>query len=232
MPNHITQRLTITFPTPFDAKAFIHKHVNKENCLDFQSLIPRPEEYEGSNGLSGYSESVALLAAIMGGEGDTRALARALALTVDEVKDLPPELLQSYALKVAFENPMLIRVGLQHRYLLLKYGAGDWYEWSVDNWGTKRDAYSGDQGLSDDGLTLTLQFDTAWGAPHPILAKIAELYPALTFNYMAFDEGWFFAYYGTDLSNLTRIKPERDDPKTLELFEKLYGEPPEFGDES
>jgi hypothetical protein len=231
MPNHVTQRLTITFPTPDAAKAFIREHVNEGNCLDFQSLIPKPEEYEGSSGLSGYGESVALLAAIMGGEGNSNALARALALNEFEIAELPAELIQSYALKRAFEDPTLLKVGLQHRYLLLKYGSGDWYDWCVDNWGTKWDAYSSDQNLSDDGLTLTLQFDTAWGAPHPILHHLTAVYPALTFDYVAFDEGWGFAYYGTDLLDLTLITPERNDPKTLELFETLYGQPPEWDDE-
>lgn len=48
-----------------------------------------------------------------------------------------------------------------------KYGYPSWYEWSIDNWGTKwdteieEDSYS----LSEDGKTVSMSFDTAWGPP-------------------------------------------------------------------
>lgn len=54
-----------------------------------------------------------------------------------------------------------------------KYGAKDWYEWQVSNWGTKWDvAESDNSGVtariveqSDDGKTVKLGFDTAWSPP-------------------------------------------------------------------
>jgi hypothetical protein len=50
--------------------------------------------------------------------------------------------------------------------LLEAYGAADWYEWCVKNWGTKWD-------ITDDGSgytrpnpnTLSVGFDTAWAPP-------------------------------------------------------------------
>lgn len=51
------------------------------------------------------------------------------------------------------------------------YGKNNWYDWSIENWGTKWNAYS----FSRDGNTIG--FQTAWSAPHPILAElIRDLY--------------------------------------------------------
>jgi hypothetical protein len=47
----------------------------------------------------------------------------------------------------------------------------EWYNWRVENWGTKWNGYDGR--ITDDGSTFT--FDTAWSPPLPIIKKLAEL---------------------------------------------------------
>ena len=47
----------------------------------------------------------------------------------------------------------------------------EWYDWRVENWGTKWDGYDGR--ISDDGSVFT--FDTAWAPPLPIIKKLAEI---------------------------------------------------------
>lgn len=49
------------------------------------------------------------------------------------------------------------------------YGAKDWYEWRLNNWGTKWNACD----CNADDQTLT--FSTAWSWPQPIMVKLAEL---------------------------------------------------------
>jgi hypothetical protein len=47
---------------------------------------------------------------------------------------------------------------------LEKHGSKDWYDWCVDNWGTKWDA--ADASVNDkDSNWLELHFNTAWGPP-------------------------------------------------------------------
>ena len=53
-----------------------------------------------------------------------------------------------------------------------KYGAVSWYDWSVENWGTKWDAYKS-SGIPNDGK---LRFLTAWSEPIPIIKKLFEKY--------------------------------------------------------
>lgn len=50
-----------------------------------------------------------------------------------------------------------------------QFGALTWYEWCIDNWGTKWNAcYSGQTENS-------IEFSTAWSWPEPIMQKLAEV---------------------------------------------------------
>lgn len=68
-----------------------------------------------------------------------------------------------------------------------KYGANNWYDWSVMNWGAKWNSYGYDdlsQFQSDD----TVVFNTAWSAPHPVMLKLSEQYPDITISHRWADE--------------------------------------------
>lgn len=72
-----------------------------------------------------------------------------------------------------------------------QYGCSSWYQWCIQNWGTKWNAYK---------VTVsknTIMFDTAWNSPLPVIdALIAKF--NLTCTYKAFDEGgwfWFIKEY-------------------------------------
>lgn len=53
----------------------------------------------------------------------------------------------------------------------------DWYDWRVNHWGTKWNAYTPTITTHDDG-TVTLGFETAWSAPTAILAELSLRLPA------------------------------------------------------
>ena len=61
----------------------------------------------------------------------------------------------------------------------------NWYNWRLENWGTKWNAYHFVDEPSDHGF---IQFDTAWSTPKPIIKKLSELYPTLTFYVEYADE--------------------------------------------
>ena len=69
----------------------------------------------------------------------------------------------------------------------------NWYEWRIGNWGTKWNAdvqYENfDQWESGD---ISIDFNTAWSAPMPILKKLVEMYPKLTFNWRCYEESHAF----------------------------------------
>lgn len=67
------------------------------------------------------------------------------------------------------------------------YGAPTWYEWSINNWGTKWNAYGYDEG-ADYSESDNLHFQTAWSAPHPVIQKLAQMYPDISFEHEWADE--------------------------------------------
>ena len=60
--------------------------------------------------------------------------------------------------------------------LIEKYGASDWYNWCVNNWGTKWDI-GGDDFLIDevDTNTVRVSFDSAWAPPVNFYEHMATL---------------------------------------------------------
>lgn len=61
-----------------------------------------------------------------------------------------------------------------------KYGYKDWFDWNIDNWGTKWDAHDPYVETTDDEIML--EFTTAWTTPKPVFLKLAEQYPDLMIN--------------------------------------------------
>jgi len=73
-----------------------------------------------------------------------------------------------------------------------KYGSDNWYDWSINNWGTKWNAcdthIDGITQFSDNSAELRFSFNTAWSCPEQIYAEIAKIYPNLTFDVEFADE--------------------------------------------
>ena len=57
-----------------------------------------------------------------------------------------------------------------------KYGFESWYEWRVENWGTKWDACEVQFTDEDDNVAL-IYFETAWSPPTAFLQWYAEEHP-------------------------------------------------------
>jgi Ferredoxin-like domain in Api92-like protein len=55
-----------------------------------------------------------------------------------------------------------------------QYGASDWYNWQVNNWGTKWDVGSGDGINSFTDNELVVYFDSAWAPPIALMEKLEE----------------------------------------------------------
>jgi hypothetical protein len=60
--------------------------------------------------------------------------------------------------------------------LVNKYGYASWYDYCVNEWGTKWDVgEAGSAELSEDGLSLTTYFESAWAPPVSAYEKLADL---------------------------------------------------------
>ena len=66
---------------------------------------------------------------------------------------------------------------------------GDWYEWRLDNWGTKWDIYETHCNRIDAN-TLSMTFYTAWSPPIPVFDKLVDMGFEVNARYL--DEGWMY----------------------------------------
>lgn len=93
--------------------------------------------------------------------------------------------------------------------LVDKYGASDWYHWSIENWGTKWNA--SEVYVIDD---CTVEFDTAWSTPAPVLQALSMMFPNTRVHVEYADEDLGnncggYTYINADLCESTQ--PDADD---------------------
>lgn len=109
-----------------------------------------------------------------------------------------------------------------------KYGKNNWYDWSVEFWGTKWLAFDFKE---YNGENIT--FHTAWSPPHPVIQKLSEMYPDIYIQHQWADEDFGFnvgeCYYrnGEVLSDFI---PEGGTKQAYEMAGEILGyEPEELG---
>ena len=72
-------------------------------------------------------------------------------------------------------------LGLDDKERCAREGIPTWYDWQIENWGTKWNACSNEdvviEKLSDRLTTATYRFLTAWDAPRPVIAAIIKQNP-------------------------------------------------------
>lgn len=68
---------------------------------------------------------------------------------------------------------------------LIQYKSMTWYDWAVENWGTKWDAYKC-SGVPSDGK---LEFFTAWSQPYEVIDKLFNKHPNEKIEWQYIGEG-------------------------------------------
>lgn len=110
---------------------------------------------------------------------------------------------------------------------ILKYGAGNWYDWANRYWGTKWGAYEVLEPEREDENTIIYRFQSAWSPPTQWFITTSAMFPDLTFENAAADEGGM--YYcvttykaGEEIENVDMEDKEWAaiyDPGMLEILE-------------
>ena len=111
-----------------------------------------------------------------------------------------------------------------------RFGIDDWYDWNIDNWGTKWNPNPDDATFEWlDDTTAQLCFTTAWSLPEPWLVKLAEECKKHSVEL----EGEFADEdFGGDMGEFhTPIEDGEDDAiiifhdsENRELYERCWGE--------
>lgn len=69
------------------------------------------------------------------------------------------------------------------RTLKVKYGAADWYEWNIKNWGTKWGTYDTKvHEMGGDGSPVLIEFQSAWGPPTEEMMELITAYLCKTYR--------------------------------------------------
>ena len=63
------------------------------------------------------------------------------------------------------------------------HGAADWYEWALNNWSTKWNAYHVSERVEN-----TISFQTAWDTPMKLIAYLSLLFPEVVIQVRYADE--------------------------------------------
>lgn len=104
--------------------------------------------------------------------------------------------------------------GTVHEELVEKTGYNDWYEFCVQEWGTKWDISPYGAEVSDDGLTLEGGFDTAWAPPIAAYNKLKEMGFTISASY--YEPGCCFIGEWID-----GVDDCYETPNTLDEYENI-----------
>ena len=162
MPNYVKNILS--FDGDPDQVSRLFSAIKGENGLmDFNKLIPMPPELEIESG----SRTDAGVKEYMGFVADT---------------GFRTELEQPYLAA----HPEIDReewdLGKQAFHNIREFGCPTWYEWRVQNWGTKWNASSAE--IAEGRMS----FLTVWNAPEPVIEKLSEMFPTVSIHYVWADE--------------------------------------------
>lgn len=178
MPNHVKNIVKMKGITklPFFKREKDERTGAEVTLFDFNKIIPMPESL---NVTSGSKEDTAI-EAVLRKLGQHRFSGKDYATMSDE----------DYAKRrkwMSETEEELQKLGLLYISNKILYGATTWYDWCVDNWDTKWNAYQNEQPDED-----TITFETAWSSPQKVIEKmaqmVAEMYPDTVIEHWWADE--------------------------------------------
>jgi hypothetical protein len=161
MPNWTSNTIRIE-GAEADLRAFLEAVKWQNEIFDFNRIIPMPEllKHTGSGNRTIKGREV----------HEWYVIGHESALLTDD---------KSVRLFTPEEEATLKQIG--HR---------SWYTWCYENWGTKWNACRAE--LAEDCAKeghVEIRFDTAWAAPMPVIEKIFEMFPKLSFLFSWENEG-------------------------------------------
>ena len=225
MPNHTANKFTVSGPKNdvlrliANAKGAPDVSSNESNNLDFNRLVPMPDELRNTSSpvrIQTQEEIDKIWA-------DWNNRKNAGQLNDYELREGKP-----FGLGIT---------QAQHDELIAKYGCADWYNWSVRNWGTKWNAYDVGEweviDVDENTVEAFIYYETAWSPATELWRTVSENYPTLEFFHEFADEGGGFLGNETiaDGSVITEESFDWTSDAGIELLEKLGRYYPEDEDE-
>jgi hypothetical protein len=144
-------------------------------------------------------------------------------LDFQKIHPYPPELDITAGREGADDSPEQIALVAAEESNLAKYGYRNWYDWCVNNWGTKWNAGGDndamqvdyDEDVNDQGIAL-FQFDTAWAPPLGVLEKLMDTHPELSIECRYHEPG--VGFFGVWTDGVDRCYETEQFPKSTDAF--------------
>lgn len=212
MPNYVINKLHLSGEQS-RIDELLKSVKGEESAIDFNKIIPMPESLNiesGSrtnNGLKAYKDFIDVYT-MMGTEKKDL-------LNIPKEKE---EIFLKSRPDIDREVWELGRTAFQNEQ---KYGAKDWYDWRINNWGSKWN--SSESFLAEDN---TIAFETAWSRVMPIVQKLAENFPDIKFEYCWADEDIGSNVGTAEFENGEVVHDEFLDTQSKEAYElaaELWG---------
>jgi hypothetical protein len=162
----------------FKAKHLVHDDERNERFLDFNTVIPRPKELEGTEESTELDKGL-----IVFGHNDSGG---------QRMLDYP-EVVEAGVTDLDGLKELIVKrwpdcVAQAERHLKVKELTGylNWYDWSLDNWGTKWNSWELEI-VKDTSKQLAFRFLTANRPPIPVLNELVLMWPQLDFSCRGYD---------------------------------------------
>jgi hypothetical protein len=226
MPNNVTNILTVRGAPNRVASFFSAIDGGRdEQCapllIDFNKIRPMPESLNVERG-NRSDTALDCYVIKLSEKSGTAAVKAALGDYADPVfRRLPETLLSLRVSKDDNDMPGLSEFGEKLYNNIRDYGAPTWYEWRVENWGTKWSAYN--QRRLDDS---TITFDTAWSSVPELLRELSARFPDIEMSYSFADENLGnnvgeYRFEGGEISY--EFTPEDDSPGARRIADEILG---------
>lgn len=170
MPNHCWNEIAITGHRS-DIDKFVEKLTESGKEFTFSTFVPQPP-----NVLKGTSGSANFVLGENSWEVTT--------MTQEEAEK---EGLEFYSGRYGSTEDGVMYTEEEMK----EEGLVDWYNWNLDNWGTKWDAYEVQVERQSDNI-LVITFDSAWSPPIPVIQAMQTQHPELSIIATYEEEGMMF----------------------------------------
>ena len=164
--------------------------------LDFNKLIPMPKDLNIESGSKGEKGLIFLYLTSLdlSKNVDIRKAYKSLSHFNKEIHNDPYfKEIDSNLSKYKKDEEFKESIELGKKYLdnYIKYGYCNWYDWAIDNWGTKWNVEDNcDVEFDNEKQEYTITFDTAWSCPSGILKEFSKMCDDGELDWSYYDEDY------------------------------------------